>query len=412
MTGWLKLTDSQRKATIDEAEQISGISAKAIEKDWWVTLALKALFQSAYAKHMVFKGGTSLSKCWKLIARFSEDVDIALDPEALGMSYVENPSKSHVERLKRKGCAFTSNELKAELETQLMALGVPAGMITIAAADVPEKRPDTDPQVLFVKYPSLYEASNYLAEEVKIEVGVRSLKAPYTQAVIQSLLHELNPNPAYAETPFQVEVVEPRKTFLEKAMLLHEQFGRPDIVNIKTERMSRHLYDLGNLMDTSFGKDALADHDLYNHLVQHRQWYSRISWVDYQSLGHSTLSFLPPPAVFEMYRADYQAMQEKMIYEEAMPFDGLINQLKILQGRFRIKTQSIALEEIIQAAELQLHQTGVLPEAQPITISVTYPSDPDQPAKADDNTITYLVTLVSNGGKFLFESIRYSKRTG
>ena len=71
MTGWLKLTDSQRKATIDEAEQISGITAKAIEKDWWVTLTLKALFQSAYARHMVFKGGTSLSKCWKLIARFS-----------------------------------------------------------------------------------------------------------------------------------------------------------------------------------------------------------------------------------------------------------------------------------------------------------------------------------------------------
>ena len=71
MTGWLKLTDSQRKATIDEAEQISGISAKAIEKDWWVTLALKALFQSAYAEYMIFKGGTSLSKCWKLIARFS-----------------------------------------------------------------------------------------------------------------------------------------------------------------------------------------------------------------------------------------------------------------------------------------------------------------------------------------------------
>lgn len=71
MTGWLKLADEQRKATIDQAEQMSGIGAKAIEKDWWVTFTLKALFQSPYAQHIVFKGGTSLSKCWKLIARFS-----------------------------------------------------------------------------------------------------------------------------------------------------------------------------------------------------------------------------------------------------------------------------------------------------------------------------------------------------
>jgi Nucleotidyl transferase AbiEii toxin, Type IV TA system len=118
-------------------------------------------------------------------------------------------------------------------------------------------------------------------------------------------------------------------------MLLHEQFGRPDILNIKIARMSRHLYDLNNLMDTSFGKDALADHDLYDHLVQHRQWYSRISWVNYKSLEPSTLSFIPPPAVFEMYREDYLAMQDQMIYEKAMPFDDVIKRLKILQGRFR-----------------------------------------------------------------------------
>jgi len=70
MTGWLKLTPEQRRASITEVEYATGIQAKAIEKDWWVTLTLRALFQSAHAKHIVFKGGTSLSKCWKLISRF------------------------------------------------------------------------------------------------------------------------------------------------------------------------------------------------------------------------------------------------------------------------------------------------------------------------------------------------------
>lgn len=86
MTGWLKLTDEQRRTSIAQAAVASGIAAKAIEKDWWVTLTLKALFESPYAKFFIFKGGTSLSKGWKLIERFSEDIDIALDPMALAGS--------------------------------------------------------------------------------------------------------------------------------------------------------------------------------------------------------------------------------------------------------------------------------------------------------------------------------------
>ena len=213
MNGWLKLTNEQRKATIDQAEQISGISAKAIEKDWWVTLSLKALFRSVYAQHMVFKGGTSLSKCWKLISRFSEDIDIALSPEAFGMQYVENPSKSAVDRLKRKGCSFTSNELRVELERQMTALGVPMDVVKTEAAPISKKFPDTDPQTIFIKYPSLYDPSSYMADDVKIEVSVRSLRTPYTNVSVQSLLHEINPNPAYAETPFPLDAVEPRKTY-------------------------------------------------------------------------------------------------------------------------------------------------------------------------------------------------------
>jgi predicted nucleotidyltransferase component of viral defense system len=81
MTSWLKLTPGQRRALITEVEYITGVTAKAIEKDWWVTLVLQALFKSTFSKHIVFKGGTSLSKCWELITRFSEDIDIALNSE-------------------------------------------------------------------------------------------------------------------------------------------------------------------------------------------------------------------------------------------------------------------------------------------------------------------------------------------
>jgi predicted nucleotidyltransferase component of viral defense system len=79
MIGWLKnLNDASRLTSINEASRISGISAKAIEKDWWVTLSLKLVFNTPNAKHFAFKGGTSLSKGWQLIDRFSEDIDVSL----------------------------------------------------------------------------------------------------------------------------------------------------------------------------------------------------------------------------------------------------------------------------------------------------------------------------------------------
>jgi hypothetical protein len=335
MTGWLKLTNEQRKASIDQAEQLSGISAKAIEKDWWVTLTLKALFRTIYSKYIVFKGGTSLSKCWKIIARFSEDIDIALAPEAFGMAYKENPSKNAVDRLKRKGCAFISNELTLDVERQISALGVPADMIGINAALIPKKFPDTDPQTIYIRYPSLYTPNSYIADEVKIETSVRSLRIPYTTAPIHSLLNEINPNTVYGESPFNVEVVEPRKTFLEKAFLLHEEFGKPDRAKVKSERMSRHLYDLGNIMKTSISQEALNDFKLYDDLIKHRKSYNRISWVDYETLKHATINFIPPDDLLDVYRQDYERMQEQMIYGDNLPFDELINQLKILQSEFR-----------------------------------------------------------------------------
>lgn len=335
MTGWLKLTPEQRKASITEVEYVTGIQAKAIEKDWWVTLTLRALFQSIYAKHIVFKGGTSLSKCWKLISRFSEDIDIALAPEAFGMKYEKNPSKNYVEKLKRAGCAFTSNELKVELEKQLNALGLPDGIVTVAAEPVPENRPDTDPQTLHVKYTSLYEPNPYIADEVKIEVSVRSLQVPYSKVTIQSILSQENPSDAYAEEPVMIDVVESRKTFLEKVFLLHEEFGKPDATKIRSERMSRHLYDLSSMMGTDSETQALSDHALYDTLIVHREAYQRISWVNYQTLGHKTIMFIPPDNVLELYRKDYQTMQEQMIYGETISFDQLIERLKALQEKFR-----------------------------------------------------------------------------
>lgn len=408
MIGWLQLTDEQRRTVIGEAEQNSGIPANVIEKDWWVTLTLKALFQSQYSQHMVFKGGTSLSKGWDLIARFSEDIDIALDPAAFGMAYTENPTRGFVNQLKRAGCDFTTNQLRTELENQFRALGVPDGILTIEAEPVPAQRPDTDPQTLYVNYNSLYPRNEYVEPRVKIEVSVRSLSVPSRQAEMQTILNKYHPLMVYGETPFSVETVEPRKTFLEKIFLLHEEFSKPDVARIRTERMSRHLYDLGKIMQTDVLAQALSDHALYEELIQHREWYSKITGVDYATHSHNTVSFIPPDAVIEQYRSDYQTMLEEMIYEEeALAFDALIAQLKILQGKVRLKNQPIALEEVFEKAVDQIKQSDSYDAGQDAIhiTSVVYLSDPYKAAGPDNQSITLQVTVLYSNGQFMLESI-------
>jgi hypothetical protein len=339
MINWLQLTDDQRRTTLNEAALNSGIKAKAIEKDWWVTLTLKALFQGAYAQFIVFKGGTSLSKCWNLIERFSEDIDISLAPEAFGKVHEENPSGRAVIRLRTAGREFTDTLFKTELETQLDALGLPAGKVTItAAALVDPAHPEQDPQTLLVKYESLYEPNPYIADEVKIEVGVRSLLDPNRVVQVQSLLTQYNPNQnAYPETTFAVTAVEARKTFIEKTFLLHEEFSKADRARIRSFRMSRHLADLGKMLLTNVESEALGDHELYDHLIIHRERYQRFNWFDYKTLAHTTITFIPSPDVIERYREDYATMREEMIYGESLEFDELIERLTALQGRFRTK---------------------------------------------------------------------------
>jgi hypothetical protein len=411
MTDWLRLTDEQRRETLAQTQLRSGIPVKAIEKDWWVTLVLKALFQSAYAEYMVFKGGTSLSKCWKIINRFSEDIDIALAPEAFGMRYEETPTKGYVGKLKRNGCEFTSTKLLDELSNQLAALGLPEGSVIIEAEPVPEKMPDTDPQTLHVKYKSLYDPNPYIADEVKIEVSVRSLKTPFTKRPVLSILSEVFPNPAYAETAFEVAVVEPRKTFLEKAFLLHEEFGKPDKSKIRTERMSRHFYDLVAAMQKGIETEALSDHGLYDGIIIHRQQYSRMSWVNYPTLDHSTISFLPPPEVLESFRQDYEVMMEQMIYGEDVPtFDELLEQLKLLQGKFRLKKEVKTLEEVIRDAENNLADFIKQNEGSTLLESpVIYTTDPYKPASPENKSIIFVVQLSRNGSKITFENIHIQK---
>ena len=148
MNKFLQFTEDERRILTTQVSTKLGLPAQAVEKDWWVTLVLKALFSLPMRKHFIFKGGTSLSKGWKLIERFSEDIDIALSPEAFGRTYEATPSHSYVKTLKREGCAYTSTVIREALEKELANMGVPAGTVQIEAEEILPTMRDKDPQTL------------------------------------------------------------------------------------------------------------------------------------------------------------------------------------------------------------------------------------------------------------------------
>jgi hypothetical protein len=119
------------------------------------------------------------------------------------------------------------------------------------------------------------------------------MKTPFTTRPMLFILSEVFPNASYEETPFPVTITEPHKTFIEKAFLLHEEFGRTDTTKIRSVRMSRHFYYLLS-MNTTIGPEAFRDHTLYDQLMLQRKGNIRASWVDYAALAHPTITFIPP----------------------------------------------------------------------------------------------------------------------
>jgi predicted nucleotidyltransferase component of viral defense system len=327
MNNWQALKSERQQLIIENIANQTGLSPHAIEKDWWVTMVLKALFETSCAEHLVFKGGTSLSKGWNLIERFSEDIDVAISRDFFDITNIS--SKNQRDKLRKLSSKYIQDELITELNQKLQKADISDFAIELEQTEVSDK----DPRVLYVKYLSLFSESKYLKNWVKIELSCRSLREPFVPVKIRSIMADNYPNEDFADNYFVVNIVSPKRTFLEKAFLLHEalQKGR-----IHSERMTRHLYDLHKLMDTEFAKDALADMELYKTIVEHRSVMTREKGVDYSTLRPSQINFVPENGVVDLWDEDYKNMMEIFIYEEdAIGFDALLKRIKELRNCFR-----------------------------------------------------------------------------
>jgi len=324
MNNWLNLSKKRQTDLFNQLNRLTGIQPQAIEKDAWVTLVLRMIFSSEIKQHLVFKGGTSLSKAHHLIERFSEDIDIAVDRQSLG--FADDLTKGEIRKLRRKSHDFVSTEMVDLLTEQLEKYGIDKTLYQIVVENT--KISDQDPETIKINYRSVFEELSYLQNRVLIEIGARSLLEPYSKVNIRSNIDENFPESDFSEKAFLANTVIPEKTFLEKLVLLHEEFQKPE-EKIRHDRMSRHLYDIGQIINTEFGKNALKDTELFNSIIEHRKKLTPVKTVNYEGLNIEKLNIISPGDLYNLYKKDYTEMQISMIYGASLDFDKLINLIEM-----------------------------------------------------------------------------------
>ncbi|WP_085536388.1 nucleotidyl transferase AbiEii/AbiGii toxin family protein [Massilibacteroides vaginae] len=326
MSIWLNYTNEEKLVLLQQTAEAKRIAAEqAIEKDWWVSVVLVALSKTSWADVLQFKGGTSLSKSWGLINRFSEDIDLAIN-----RSFFHLPEETNQQRTKirRKAFHYIDKKLLPELDGILSSEGITGYKIELIT-----KNSSDMVTVVEVKYQSILpNRIDYLLPVIKIEFSAMSLDEPFVKQEITTLIHSHFPVIDSKLTCLFKSVL-PERTFLEKIFLLHEEYQKE---NPRTDRMSRHLYDLEKMMDSSFAQSALENIDLYKAVVNHRQKFNNLKEIDYATHTPALIQISPPDHLIGSWRKDYENMKESFIYDEnKKSFDTIIERMDELISRIR-----------------------------------------------------------------------------
>jgi hypothetical protein len=329
------LPEERRQICLVAAEQLN-LNPGGVEKDFWVCWTLRELFSlPEIGQHLTFKGGTSLSKGWKLIQRFSEDIDVVIDRDVLGFDGERSPEvaagsnerRRRLEALRTACQTWIRDALHPALDRRLRErLG---GMGAWTLTNDPN---DPDRQTLLFSYPGSIQEQGYLRPEVKIELGARSDVEPSARPEIQPYIADALPD-VLGPSQFAVQTLDPRRTFLEKACLLHEESYRAG-GKAPAARLSRHYYDLWCLIRAGTADAAVADPELFNRVVAHRGVFFRRSAEAQATLRPGSLRIMPTREHYPAWQRDYDAMREAMFFGEAPEFAEILMAVEDFQNKF------------------------------------------------------------------------------
>jgi Nucleotidyl transferase AbiEii toxin, Type IV TA system len=326
---FLQLSPDEQASILQTSAGKLGTRAEHLEKDVWICWVLQALFTMPGRLPMAFKGGTSLSKVFGAIRRFSEDVDVTVDYKSLDQSIDPFDAKTSrtarerfTELLRTKLADHTKNVIRPHFENLVAQLAEkPPKPITIS----------DDGEKLFIPYPSCFGS----AESVFLEFGGRNVIEPGEEHTLRPYIAAEIPDLQFPEAT--VRVLSASRTFWEKATLIHVACNRSD-PKLDADRQSRHWHDLAVLADDKIGQAALADRALLEDVVKHKSIFFRASYAKYDACLSGGLRLIPGTPFLPALRADYEKMIADGMFEGEPPsFDSVIARLKDLEKQINAR---------------------------------------------------------------------------
>lgn len=326
-TRYFELTLADQAELLHGLAPVLGRRAEILEKDIWLCQVLGTLFTLPCRKPMAFKGGTSLSKVYQVIDRFSEDIDVTIDYRSLIVDIPDlntlsgNQRRKLSDALKAALLKHVTQELVPELQAALKRT-MPTYEVTTEINEDAEK--------VWLYYPSAVEnTDDYLRPSILIEFGGRNATLP--QDILTIVPDVATHVPTLAFPVAQVSVLSPQRTFWEKATLIHVECHRPDL-RAGAQRLSRHWYDLARLADHEAGRRAVGDPALLQDVLHIKETFFRSGFSNYALCLTGGLRLIPDEATLDALRQDYQAMLDaKMFYGDILTFDQIVERLRVLE---------------------------------------------------------------------------------
>ncbi len=331
-TPFQSLSADDRRYALRVAQEKGKHRTHLLEKDIWVVATLGVLFDAAFAEHLTFKGGTSLSKVWGAIRRFSEDVDITYDIRAFAPDLVSGtgdealpPTRSQEKRWTRAIRARLADWIRDQA-CSIVEEGLSnAGLVARCRVDADR---------LYVGYEPMFEASGFVYPEVIVEFGARSTGEPHATRPVVCDAAAYLPDLAFPEACPTVMLAE--RTFWEKATAVHV-FCRQE--RQRGERLSRHWHDLARLDEAGIAAKALADRALALSVGRHKAMFftkndARGVRIDYEAVVSGHLQLVPSGAAHKVLADDYAKMlADGMLLDESEPFDVLMERCAQIETR-------------------------------------------------------------------------------
>lgn len=322
MSKLLKISSEELELVIQNTSDKLSMSKAIVEKDLWVCMILKYLFENfKYKDAIVFKGGTSLSKVYKLIERFSEDIDLALDWKVLGYKS-EEPYKDRSNTKQLKFNDKLNEDTKVFLRDEFLPVLENDFKDALKGKDYKFYIDEFDGQTICFDYPKNHKDISIL-QVIRLEIGCLAEPIPSSRRKIKTYIEEVYPE--VFDENIQVVAVDSLRTFYEKMTILHREANRVN-GNYPT-RYSRHFYDVYKILLTDIKEKSFDNLDLLKAVIEFKKKFYACNWAKYDDIMEGNIKLIPSDEALEIFSKDYDSMKN-MLFGEKISFDRIISSIR------------------------------------------------------------------------------------